>query len=279
MIYSIIILINEYFEYPTNMLTRVAHQTPIQFPAITFFHMRELSLAKYCKKNNHSPICSPDRSASSYYEFLSDEDYFMNEYYYEIDDTMLKCSFNYEDCDTKSDFILENNYYTFNKGVSSNGTKLDIKNISFSHTSFKGGLEALIFFGNPDIDNVRSFIISVFNQGYDPYFLEHDEHIYVTPGYLSKIVINRNVIRRLEKPHGNFIKDLSKSSEFNSSIFHYISRVSNVKYTQKYCFQLCTEREINLNCNCSTWGKVGMANLNLNTAEQTKLVQIILLEY
>ena len=75
----------------------------------------------------------------------------------------------------------------------------------------------------------------------------------------------RDVIRRLEKPHGRCIKDLSKALKFNSSMFHYISRVKNIKYTKNHCLEVSTEREINLNCNCSstsvTWDIKGLLKI------------------
>ena len=254
MIYSIIILINEYFRYPTNMLMRFSHVPTVQFPAIELPTLRELSLSKYCKTNYNSSFCSPHRSASSYSDF---SDYaktnlsknISDAYMFEIGDKIKYCRFNSIECDLKKDFILDPETYTFNKEFLRNGTKLDTKNISLTETAKGGGLVLFIFFGDPDFENIQSFVISIDQQINDFYSDEND--IFVPPGYSTEIVINRNVFHRLEKPHGNCIKDLSKTSKFNSTSFHYISRVYNLQYTKRLCFSLCTARELALKCNCT----------------------------
>ena len=115
------------------------------------------------------------------------------------------------------------------------------------------GLILELYLGDPKKETFYEFndgvLISIHNQSTIPF--TQGEKIKAAAGLETDLIMSRNFISKLEKPHGDCLKDTTSSSTFSSDYFDYIVRTIGETYSQEYCYALCVQKHIIDTCNCS----------------------------
>ena len=102
-------------------------------------------------------------------------------------------------------------------------------------------------------------IIRIENSSYlNDHFLDG---IYVAPGLLTNIAVERTFRFNLPKPYSNCEIDNETPEEFDSELYKMIA-VSEYEYNQQFCFKQCIQREIIKECTCSNPFLVSLFNVN-----------------
>ena len=68
-----------------------------------------------------------------------------------------------------------------------------------------------------------------------------------SPGADSDFIINRNFFKKISSPYGSCMAE-----NFSSNLHDHIVNTLNITYSQEYCFSLCIQKQIILNCSCAS---------------------------
>ena len=181
--------------------------------------------------------------------FNQNSDAVRKSYGYQLENMLVSCHFNYNPC-YLSDFTyfydpLYGNCYTFNK-------EAPVKNITIPGLSY--GLTLELFLGNPPTETQYQFndgiIVSIDNQSSIPF--ADEEAFKVAAGSETDLIVRRNFVNMLPSPYGNCLSDSSTNSTFHSTYFDFIVTNLNGTYKHNFCYSLCVQKYIILNCSCST---------------------------
>ena len=164
---------------------------------------------------------------------------------YDLNETLLYCKFNKDDCKA-SDFqwyfhSYYGNCYRFNSGNT-------LKNITQPGNVF--GLRLELFAGNPE--RVPSFIkktgfqVMINNQSI---VQSMNEGYAISTGIKTNMKLGRVLKYQLENPYNDCILNLTTIGAFDSELYRSIIN-SNKTYRQVDCFNACCQQQIIRNCGC-----------------------------
>jgi hypothetical protein len=252
--------ISDYLKYPVFTRIRIQTQIPFTLPAITICNansfateygvaVSKMMASKIFKKEfkaswpkTRTLLMSSLKSAN-----LTDEQ--KKRLGYSYGEFFISCLFLEKSCDP-NDFVwyFDRNYgncFVFNSAMFSNGTRAAVK--SLQKLGRYNGLELEIFSGNPN--NNYSFSIEsgvhvfIHNQSLRA---NSDLGSYFPNGFSSNLALGKIINRRLPYPYSECRKELEVDDEF-FEIFKKSSRL----YNQAECFDLCIQKEIIEECNCT----------------------------
>lgn len=206
----------DYLEY--NFISSISHrlEQPTEFPTISFCSTGRL--------DNSTPI----------------------------DDILLDCDFNNENCNSKRYFKSFNDpiyglCFRFNMGINDQGEKFSVFN-SF-HDGARYGLALKLKMISSHLGGIR---LSVHNYSTTPISLK-DSGVSVSPGGETYVSVNRVFNIQLDEPYNKCLKDV-KTFNLNKTLINFISNM-NEKYTQnkcnEYCFYLSYLEKSDCECNTS----------------------------
>ena len=256
-----------YFAYNVVSTVSIVKRQQIEFPTITICNLNAFDLTTsphmyqqysglILKLVNESFANAQD--LSFYYEgaqnYFNSLPYIFNKTQaqvtalgYTIKDMLMSCQFNARRCN-HTDFTLlptlqYGNCYQFNT-KSMRRTKNGGPKYGFKFELFVG--EATL-----DYQVVKSSGIRVYvhNVSMEPVIA--NEGIYVSTGTETDIVISQTSYNRLDTHTHNCIQTTTSLTEFDSDYYRRTIRTYGV-YSQKYCFLICYNDYIVLNCNCSS---------------------------
>lgn len=167
-----------------------------------------------------------------------------------LNETLIYCLYNGKRCD-ESDFVWYymyeyGNCYQFNTGKLSNGSIVPLKKVFTAGN--QNGLHLELYAGEAETDYSLQYdsgiIIFVHNQTKNP---NPSEGIKIKPSFMSNIVLSNRFEAKQEYPYSDChnLDDM----EFNRALYNRIIE-TNVKYTQKQCFDLCLQQMIIEKCGC-----------------------------
>jgi hypothetical protein len=246
--YLVIESIMNYLAFDVTTKSRTIYETPTLFPKVAF-----------CNRNMYQTKYAYDLLQSYEYQdpsLLSIEEKKLLGH--DLNDILISCYFDNTEC-SSSDFtytfdLMYGNCYTFNSGFNENGTKVNLKeslipgslhglklNIYvnvyqslFETLGFMNGLGAVFHIGNSSYENI-------------------DEGIFLSPGFETFIVVDREFKSMLPKPYSNCEID-SNSSQFiqGLDVYNLILESGN-KYSQLVCFVQCYQKYIFNKYNCTSY--------------------------
>jgi hypothetical protein len=235
--YMTIQLIMSYFNYGVTTSIRTIYETPSAFPQVTICNLNPFiteTAFNYLKSIDIDGILDSMVNVSFYQRdqnyikilfntggLLSNETKeFKQSLGHSLEDILIKCKFNHEEC-TSKDFSWEwDNYYgncfSLNSGFNSSGQQIEIKHSDLS--GFPYGLAIDVYAGfNEKLSLLNSFnsgrgvLIKLNNHthriGYD-----FTEGVFASSGMATKIALKREIKSMLPQPYSDCIIDKGKDS-------------------------------------------------------------------
>jgi hypothetical protein len=233
-IYTIIKSINNYFDYEIITNIYVFNQKQAEFPAVTFFILR------------NSKFNIP------------------------LKDIILDCQFNSLSC-SSSDFdtIQDNNghiSYSFRN-------KTSFVPGSYFGFQLVVNLENIPLDNSSKISEFDGLRLTIHNISNDPgiYGGMPLTGFNVAPGFINEISVTRTFINKLGLPYNNCLKDVKSIDSFESDIFKYMIHSTNYSYRQTDCIDYCLGRQIykfmNITNKIDHWLNINIQSLNVSQAE------------
>ena len=294
-----------YLQYQTYISTSLIQEIPTYFPAVSICNLKFSNKTKSLKYlsnllfPNGTPIIKredyPIDNVQDYVQYLDlfQQQAAISNYYnltnsasqrnlgYELSDMLYFCSFNWDGCSANDFSYFYDSFYgncfTFNSGTKANGTKVD--NIQSAVPGPIYGLSLTLFLGNPTDQSVyqiygNGIAVVVHNQSNFPVF--GTRRTMASAGMETDISINRNFVSYLGAPYGGCLLDTLKTSAFasKSPYFDYIVNTQGLSYDQGYCYLICLQDKIILDCNCS----IGLLPNYGNSTACTSYFQILCMQ-
>ena len=251
--YLVIESIMNYLAYDVTTKSRTIYETPTLFPKVTI-----------CNLNMYQTEYAYDFLQYTEYQdpsFLSIEE--RKKFGHDLNDILIECSFNGYTC-SSSDFtwsldLRYGNCWTFNSGFNQNGSQVNLKESIISGPSYGLYLqlyvnvyEMLLNSDNSNIMNSLGAVIRIGNSSYETFY-SYGEGIFLSPGFETNIIIDREFRSVLPKPYSNCEID-SNSPQFieGLDLYNQISQ-SGYKYTQQVCFLECYQKYVFNKYNCTNF--------------------------
>ena len=228
-VYMVTNSILDYFKYEVVTQIRVVHETPTQFPTVTFYNLK-----------NHNENAS-------------------------LSDVLISCSFNSQSCEA-TDFETKidkagNIYYQFNSGHKKYNDRNQIKSVMQPGKTY--GFQVELFAGLPDpyivshglsSSNLDGFHVTIHNYSIDPQYNGgvSNDGIDIPIGLETSIIVKRVFTSKLEEPYNKCIKELSIVNDYNSEIYEFMINSTNYTYRQKDCFDYCMGKKLIDYCRINT---------------------------
>jgi len=204
-IYTIIQSFINYFNFDVVTSIKVFKEIPTEFPAITFFILRN-------KKANIS-----------------------------LNDLVVECAFSRFSCNISNDISINRDKfgyisYTFKSqsayiagSVYGLQMGLNLQNISFDDTAVRDGLRIIIHNKTDD----PNYYIGYSEIGFN-----------VAPGFYYEISVNKIFTYKLGSPYNNCLKDVESIDSFDSDLFRYMIQSTNYSYRYSDCLNYCGGKEL-----------------------------------
>jgi hypothetical protein len=255
--FLIIQSISEYLSYQVTTTSRTIYENPTLFPKISFCNINKYATkyAYYLTKNisyNELSLNIEEKKLLGH----------------EFNNIALNCWFNFKKC-TSRDFVwffdsTYGNCFTFNSGLDSNKTTVDLKQSSFVGSYF--GLQLTLYvniyekllksnFSNPR--RGMGVMIRIENNSFSNTYGNDD--IFVSTGFQTDILLSREVKSILPKPYSDC--EIEEGSKYFSSEFFDLITNSKYIYTQQLCLLQCSiQKPLIQKCNCSSSNFVSLYN-------------------
>jgi hypothetical protein len=267
--YFIVSSIQEYLEYHVITNIKIENENPIGFPSVTICNLnifsspKSTSIMSELMKNQTSNLKNSNDSFKV--DLMSQRyKYQVNSFYLNrtirknlgnmIDDIILSCVFDWKDCILYDDFlhlfdIEYGNCFRFNCGYNYKNERVPFKTLTSS--GLTNGLQLELFINSAD-ENENLF--SLYN-GFNIYIanrlesLFYTEGINVSPGFTTKIVLNKYTIRRISRPTSKCIENTKSIDSYDSYLFKQIIK-SRSRYRYTDCLDLCFQLNVEQVCKC-----------------------------
>ena len=262
--YLVILSTMNYFTYSVSTTTRTFDEVPSLFPKVTFCNLNMFQ-TQYAFNNFYS-LYFNSRPISENEEKMLGHD---------LNDILIICLFNNIKYNS-GDFIwswdeLYGNCFTFNSGFDSNGNRIDLKTVTLEGpmsglklTIYVNVYEKLIIANGVFLE--FGVVMRIGNSSYST-FHPYSDGVSVSPGFQTKIVIDREFKSMLPKPYSNceIVPNTPKYLE-GMDLYNLISE-SNYKYTQQLCFVQCYQKYLIQKYNCTIFWFLSLYNANICTRD------------
>jgi hypothetical protein len=204
-IYLVIESFINYFSFDVVTSIKVFKETPTEFPAITFFILR----------NNRVNIS--------------------------LSNLIFQCQFNTFSCNISNDIRINEDKFSFisytfrSQPTYLGGSKnslimgLNLSNISFDKTNPLDGLRFVIHNKTDDPNYYRGYSDNGFN---------------IAPGFFYEMSVNKIFTYKLGLPYNNCLKDVKSIDSFDSDLYRYIIQSTNYSYRQTDCLYYCAGQKL-----------------------------------
>jgi len=233
-IYTIIQAFNNYFSFDVVTSIKVIKEMPVEFPAITFYILRNNSVNK------------------------------------SLNDLISDCNFNTFSCNISKDIkINEDKFgfisYTFKSqlayyGSSKSGLTIGVNlaNISFDKTNPLDGLRIIIHNKTDD----RKYYMGFSHNGFN-----------IAPGLDYQISVKRIFSYKLGLPYNNCLKDVESIDSFDSDLYRFMIQSTNYSYGHTDCLSYCAAKlmlnQFNITKKLDRWENIVSENLKYGETAQT----------
>ena len=290
--YTMVTLILSYLSFDVVTTTRIIYETPAVFPKVTICNLNQFT-TKFAYDFLKSEL---DRTTTGILEqnqsksissFLKTQALFKLKYQanallanrsqsfkqqlgHSLHDSLFSCVFNLEECKA-DDFAWEwdsyyGNCYSFNSGISSSGSRIDLKGSNLAGDQFglqmdvyANFFEEFTFFNS--IKGGSGLLIRLDNVSHK---IDHSlEGIVVSAGSATNLALKREIRSSLPKPYSNcdLTEDGARPDKTYSDLFDLIVK-SSYEYSQRYCLIQCFQQLTIRTCNCSISIFASLSNEN-----------------
>ena len=252
-----------YLRYEVSAITRTIHENPTLFPTVTFCNINWFT-TQYAYN-----LTQMNTQDGQIYTLPNSDKQKLAHY---LDDVLLECYFNNSPCNA-TDFSWSfdpdyGNCYTFNSGVDSNGTKVDLKQSNIAGWNF--GLQMTLYVNvYEELLNVSSDVfglgalIRLGNNSFTSDYL--DSGILLQPGLHVNMAVDREFKSMLPKPYSNCdVDNYSTTHKLtdDSYLFNLITK-SQFVYSQQFCFSQCLQKHFIEKYNCTLYIFISLFNVSL----------------
>ena len=217
--YMVINSILIYCQYKVVTKSRTIHEMPTLFPKVTFCNLNKYT-TEYGFQTDDYGLTQEQRKSLGH----------------SLNDILIDCSFNYEDCNA-SDFFWSfdekyGNCYSFNAGFDSNGSKVSLKQSAFVGSTYGLRLKLYVNFYEKllSLNSRRNGMGAVLRIENSSYWIDHGiDGVFVSAGFQTNVVVRREFKYNLPKPYSECEIEASsfESGSFNSNLYE---RISKSKY-------------------------------------------------
>jgi hypothetical protein len=250
----------DYLNYDVITKTEVKYQTLMIFPTITFCHANPYT-TDYSRQHLDSLIdwSDPDIPKDFMINYLINYNITNNltdKYLFgkKIDELIITCSFGLEECNLTEDFehyydFELGNCYRFNSGINMNGKKVELKYVN----GLFGNLDVQVWIGAAEnnynyFSYTNGLIVFIGNKS-DNSLLSNG--INVSPGYETKISLERLTIIKKSQPYSYCVENLNKIDSYDSLTYKKsIQQRPNKTYNFMDCYLLCMQKKFGDKCGC-----------------------------
>jgi hypothetical protein len=279
-----------YLSYPVFTTTTIVQEVPTVFPKITICNQMYTTTDyayNYLKKLNEEilpRINIFNKTQMRNLMYRESTDYFWKvalifqarinsggfsdverqKLVHPLQDIIVTCQFNSQPC-TASDFIwqwdpLYGNCYSFNSGLDTNGSKVNLKESWLPGTIF--GLQLTVYVGYNDklnFFNTGYFNWLAFSNSYGLNVLiengtylgnKKQSVISLNGGSINFMSMQRQFTSKLPKPYSDCDIDNTYRTHFYSPYYNLILN-SPYQYSQELCIIQCIQQHVIQMCNCS----------------------------
>ena len=253
--------LNEYFTYDVVSKLDITYKNELTFPIVSFCHLNPFT-TEYSRSllSNISNLRSDNILIKTYlaqyyakYKILNNNS--SKKLGFDLKDVIVSCIFNYQNCNLDEDFehyydIQYGNCYRYNSGRLKNGTKVNFKHLTQVGTL--GSFQLELFLHNSTNQNEdlfsseNGFIIFISNETIDSTV---SEGINISPGYSTKIKLEKYTISKQSKPYSECTAGLLTSDSYDS-INYKLTFQKSATYHYSDCLKVCFFRLIEEKCRC-----------------------------
>ena len=259
--YLIIQSILNYLSYEVNTKIRKVEETPTLFPQVTICSRNAFATYDGFEflKNATDILSNPpfENDDVAYavlfasikaFNISNDE---RRKFGFSIQDVLVECKYDYVDC-TIDDFVptydkFHGNCFIFNSGFNSSIQKVDLKTSSF--IGKKGGftvtLKIKLDENLKDVYSDNGYTIRIDNSSYS---FGSDDWIDLLTGFETNVIVDRYYTNQLPTPYSKCI--VQNDSQYDSDLFKLFYN-SNYTYKQEQCIDLCYQKLVIAECNCT----------------------------
>ena len=244
-IYLILKLFQDFFKYNVVTTRKQIFETPTQFPEVTICNQNPVTTKSgyIAGLDANFPLDLGTLSVSQQ-QSLS----------HTFEDILFACTFNNIECTTNDFFWYFDrnlgNCWAFNSGNNSSGQTVNLLNSIRAGADY--GLQMTLYsnyYENLTYNNsFNGMIVKVVNAS----FLDLSDGIYLAPGFVTNVAIDRFFELLLPKPYSDC--DIPNDSmQTGYSTFYDAIFYSPYQYSQELCLNLCYQQDIIDVCGCNPY--------------------------
>ena len=277
--------ITDYYNFDVITKTEVKYETILKFPVITLCSLNTFN-TDYANDyiNSHFDVSDPALNSNFYINYLVNYNIRKNltdSYLFgkSIDQLIIKCRFGVNECILNQDFehyydFNFGNCYRFNSGKNMNGEQVEKKyaNALFGYFDIELWIgQAQNNYNMLSVDN--GLIVFITNENANSLIANG---ILLSPGYTTKISIERINIIKKPQPYSNCVENLESIDSYNSLTYKkLINQNQNQTYKYINCYLFCIQKHLGDICNCQLdylnliyYNEMRLCYLNETTREQ-----------
>ena len=252
--------ISDYLSYNVITKTEMKYNNVMKFPIITICNLNSFatdSANEYIKSifNTTYPSMSGSILATDLVKMFYNSTT-TQEFGKRIDEFMIDCQFGFNQCNLTEDFnhiydISYGNCYRFNSESNMDGKPSRKK----YGNAYNGFLEIELWIGQAK-NNYNAFSK---DNGYILFINEEISNVInlngisVSPGYATKIDLEKLTLIKKSKPYSDCLDDLSSIDSYGSLIYKKLFQLSkNEKYQLMSCYSVCIQKYVGDWCGCQS---------------------------
>jgi hypothetical protein len=246
-------MISDYLNYDVISKTTIKFETKLVFPIVSICNLNPFT-TDYANQiflniSNENPDLLSELEASKLKHViakLSNQTSLGST----LDATILKCQFNFEDCDLATDF---EQYYDINYGNCFRYNSGKTKALKYATDTGSGtGLDLEFYVGDAGQNqNFNSFEngvnIFVSNESIDSAYLDG---VRVSTGSNTNIVLTKYSLKKQPKPYSECTADLDSQNSYKSPVYQRLMSYSDRKYHFIDCYYMCFQKYLGDQCGC-----------------------------
>ena len=250
----------DYFNYDVITKTEVKYETHLIFPVITICNTNPFT-TEYSRKFITSLFNSSEENFDNYFltkylvnyhiaKNLTDPYLFGQK----LDEIIVSCTYGLNECNLNEDF---EHYYDFNYGNCyrfNSGKNMNGKQVKQRYANALFGVFDVQLWAGPAQNNYNFFsidnglILFITNESTNTALANG---INISPGFSTKISLEKLTITKKPKPYSNCIDNLNTIDSYHSLAFKkLISQNQNQTYNYVNCYILCLQKHLGDKCQC-----------------------------
>jgi len=269
--FMVIKLIAFYLSYGVVKTSRTIFENPTLFPKVTFCNVNSFAteyaynLTRFDINDGNSLETDREKRRLGH----------------DLQDILIKCYFNNDYCNIATDFVWSydqeyGNCFTFNSGFDSNRTRIELKTSKIAGPVFGLRLVLYVNIFEKLLDDKSQGLGAILRIGNSSYLKDYSNSgIFLSPGSITYIRVDREFITTLPKPYSNCeIDSESPKVRADSDLYNLLGQ-TDYEYSQHLCFSQCLQMYAIKNYNCTLGYLISFYNVTQCNYDIVKSVDTI----